>query len=164
MIVSIIVATGENGEIGKDNKLLWQIPTDLKIFKKTTSGHYIIMGRKTFESIGRPLPNRTNVVVTRSEHASVEGIQFVKTLESALELAKNDIETEVFIIGGGQIYQEAINKNLVDRIYLSQVNYTGVADTFFLFPEKQFEKKSSTHFEAGNDNGPGFSFQVWEKV
>jgi dihydrofolate reductase len=164
MIVSIIVATGENGEIGKDNKLLWSVPTDLRMFKKTTTGHSIIMGRKTFESLGKPLPKRTNIVVTRQSHLDIPGVNFVNGLEEALLLAAKNGETEAFIIGGGQIYQEAMNKNLVNRLYISKVNFSGDADTFFHFAEKHFEKRSSTNFESGGDNGPGFSFQIWEKI
>jgi dihydrofolate reductase len=164
MIVSIIVATGENGEIGKDNKLLWSVPTDLRMFKKTTTGHTIIMGRKTFESLGRPLPKRTNIVVSRQTHPEIEGVHFVTSLEEALLLAGKNGDTEAFIIGGGQIYQEAINKNIVNRLYISKINFSGDADTFFHFPENHFEKRSSTNFEPGGENGPGFSFQIWEKI
>ncbi len=126
MIVSIIVAIGENNAIGKDNQLLWHLPADLRHFRDKTSGHTIIMGRKTFDSVGKPLPKRRNIVVTRQD-IQIEGCEVVKSIEEALELCKE--EHEVFIGGGAEIYRQAMSKT--DRIYLTIVHQTFDADTFF---------------------------------
>ncbi len=126
-MLSIIVAVGENNVIGKDNQLIWHLPRDMKHFKETTTGHYIIMGRKTFESNGRPLPNRTNVIITRDKDYNAEGCIVVHSLEEAINLAKDD--PEPFIIGGGVIYEIAMP--LVDRIYLTQIHHKFNGDTFF---------------------------------
>lgn len=126
-MLSIIVAVGESNVIGKDNQLIWHLPRDLKHFKETTTGHYIIMGRKTFESNGRPLPNRTNVILTRDKGYNAEGCIVVHSLEEAINLAKDD--PEPFIIGGGVIYEIAMP--LVDRIYLTQIHHKFEGDTFF---------------------------------
>lgn len=128
--LSIIAAMSENRVIGNENKLVWNIPEELKRFRELTSGHPIIMGRKTHESIGRVLPNRTNIIITRDKDYKVEGAIIVHSLEEAIELARAQPGSdEIFVIGGGQIYQQAIP--LADRIYLTVVegNYQG--DTFF---------------------------------
>lgn len=127
--ISLIAAIASgNRAIGKNNRLIFHIPEDLKRFKKITSGHVVIMGRKTFESIGRPLPNRTNIIITRDPQYFVEGAMVVHSLEETLRQAQ-DIETEVFVIGGGQIYQQAIG--LADKLYLTIVEGNPDADTFF---------------------------------
>ncbi|HAF30202.1 MAG TPA: dihydrofolate reductase [Bacteroidales bacterium] len=126
-MLSIIVAIAENNVIGKDNDLIWHLPRDMKHFKDTTTGHYIIMGRKTFESNGKPLPNRTNIIITRDKNYKAEGCIIVNSLEDAIEEAKND--TEAFIIGGGVIYKLAMP--LVDRIYLTKIHHSFDGDTFF---------------------------------
>lgn len=126
-MISIIVAVAENNVIGKDNDLIWHLPRDLRHFKETTSGHYIIMGRKTFESNGKPLPKRTNVVITRDKNFKAEGCIVVHSLEDALKEAKSD--PEPFIIGGGVIYELAIP--LVDRIYLTKIHHSFEGDTYF---------------------------------
>ncbi|MDA3779394.1 MAG: dihydrofolate reductase [Bacteroidales bacterium] len=126
-MISIIVAVAENNVIGKNNKLLWHIPRDMKHFKETTMGHHIISGRKTFESFGKPLPKRTNIIVTRNNNYTQEGCIIVNSLEDALDYAKND--TEIFIIGGGEIYKQALN--FADRIYLTKVHHSFDGDTFF---------------------------------
>jgi len=133
-MLSIIVAVDENNVIGKDNSLIWKLPRDMKHFKETTTGHYIIMGRKTFESNGRPLPNRTNVIITRDKNYQAEGCVVVHSLEDAMKEAKNDSES--FIIGGGVIYELAMP--LVDRIYLTQIHHSFEGDTFF--PEVNMEE------------------------
>ena len=120
MKVSLIVAVAKNGVIGKDNDLIWSLPKDMRFFKETTLGHYVIMGRKNYESIPerfRPLPNRTNVVITRQSDYQAEGCVVVNSLENALELAQHNGDDEPFIIGGGQIYKLALERNLVDKIY-----------------------------------------------
>ncbi|MFW2136380.1 dihydrofolate reductase [Chryseobacterium sp. TY4] len=127
-MVSIVVAMGKNNAIGKDNQLLWHLPEDLKHFKNLTSGHPIIMGRKTYESIGRPLPNRTNIVVSRKENWFEEGILIVPSLKEALKHARK-IDSEVFVIGGGNIYSQTID--LVDKLEVTIVDGEMGADTFF---------------------------------
>lgn len=127
MQISIIVAIAENNAIGKNNDLLWHLPKDLKRFKKLTSGHSILMGRKTFESIGKPLPNRHSVVITTNKEYKPEGVTVVHSMQEALETVKH--EQEVFIIGGGKIYQTALP--LANRLYLTIVHHSFEADTFF---------------------------------
>ena len=132
-MLSIIVAVGENNVIGKDNDLIWKLPRDMRHFKETTTGHYIIMGRKTFESNRRPLPNRTNVIITRDKSFKAEGCIVVHSLEDAIKEAKDD--TEGFIIGGGEIYKKSMS--LIDRIYLTKIHHAFEGDTFF--PEINME-------------------------
>ncbi len=138
MILSIIAAIGKNNSLGKDNHLLWQMPADMKHFKEITTGHTVIMGRKTFESIGRPLPNRTNIVITRETNYSPDGVDVVHSIEEALKIAsleqgrkfeENQDEVEVFVIGGGQIYTEAIEK--ANKLYITEIESSPEADTFF---------------------------------
>ncbi len=121
--------------IGKNNRLPWDIPEDLKRFNRLTSGHTIIMGRKTFESIisyvGKPLPNRINMVITRNPDFKAEGVSINTSLEEALSKAKENEQSEIFIIGGAQIFQQAIDMGVVDRIYLTKVKGDYNADTFF---------------------------------
>ena len=131
---SIIVAIGKNREIGKGNKLLWHIPEDLKNFKETTTGKTVIMGRKTFESIGRPLPNRKNIVLSKNgdkESFEQKGIKLYQNLENLIADYKN-YEEEVFIIGGEQIYREFMQKGLVRRLYISYIEFSdSEADAYF---------------------------------
>lgn len=127
MNVSLIVAVSRNNVIGKDNQLIWKLSADLKRFKSLTTGHSIIMGRKTFDSIGKPLPNRKSVIITRQADFVAEGCIVVNSLEEAL--AKTQDEEEVFIIGGGTIYKEAIAK--ADKIYYTKVHQDFDGDTFF---------------------------------
>ncbi len=138
-MISAIAAIGENKELGGGNKLLWHIPGELKRFKEITMGHPIIMGRKTYDSIGRLLPGRTNIIITRDLSYKLEGAVIAVSLDEALEKAKSsDGGGHIFIIGGGQIFKEALPK--VDRLYLTLVHKTfSDADTFF--PEyKEFTK------------------------
>lgn len=153
-MISIIVAVAENNVIGKDNKLIWHLPKDLKHFKETTTGHFIIMGRKTFESNGRPLPNRTNVIITKDKNYKAEGCKIVHSLDEALDFAKN--ESEVFIIGGGEIYKQAMP--IADRIYLTKVHQPFEGDTFF--PEinmKEWSELNRQYFEPDERNKYPFS-------
>ncbi|MFA5933523.1 MAG: dihydrofolate reductase [Microgenomates group bacterium] len=127
--ISIICCIGKNRGIGKDNQLLWHIPEDLQHFKQITEGHPVIMGRKTFESIGRPLPNRLNIILTHNPLTGQPGVVFAFSLEEALKMAAENEKEEIFIIGGGQVYQEAIS--LADKLYLTVVEDSPEADTFF---------------------------------
>lgn len=161
--VSIIAAIGKNRELGKDNKLLWNIPEDLKRFKDITNGHPIIMGRKTFESIGRVLPNRTSIVITRnpdfanastgrreSRIKNQENLEFVGSLDEAIDIAKKSPGSdEIFIIGGGQVFEQAIN--LADKLYLTVVD-KDYPDADAYFPEyNQFsvvESKKESFYDG----------------
>lgn len=127
MIVSIIVAIDENKGIGKNNQLLWHLPNDLKFFKKTTSGHTVIMGRKTFDSIGKPLPNRRNIVISRNKDLKIEGAEVYNSIDEALTTCQQ--EQEVFIVGGAEIYKQALP--LTNKFYITKVHHEFDADTFF---------------------------------
>ena len=125
-MVSIVVAIAQNNAIGKDNKLLWHLPKDLKHFKDITSGHTVIMGRKTYESVGKPLPNRRNIIITR-KNISIDGCEVVNSIDQALKLSAS--EDEIFIVGGAEIYNQALS--LTDRIYLTIVHHKFDGDTYF---------------------------------
>lgn len=140
MTISIIVAIAENNAIGKNNQLLWHLPADLKHFKQITSGRSIIMGRKTYDSVGKPLPNRRNIVVTRQD-IKIEGCEVVKSIDEGLALCEE--EDEVFIGGGAEIYRQAMDKT--DIIYLTIVHRSFDADTFF--PEIDYNKWEETAHE-----------------
>ena len=134
MIVSLIVAVSENGVIGKDNNLIWHLPNDMKYFKEKTLGHHVIMGRKNFESIPhkfRPLKDRTNIIVTRQKKYIANGCIVVNSLKEGLAIAKSNRDQEPFIIGGGEIYKLALEKKLVDKIYLTRIHTNFEGDTFF---------------------------------
>jgi dihydrofolate reductase len=166
MIVSLIVAVSENKVIGKDNDLVWHLPTDMKFFKDTTKHHFVIMGRRNFESIPhkyRPLPNRTNVVVSRQENLEAEGCLVVNSIEEAIELAKKAKDNEPFIIGGGQIYKYALDNNLVDRVYLTRVHTEIEGDTFFDDLDESWKLVHEEH-HAKDDRHPfSFTFQTFER-
>lgn len=127
-MLTIIAATSENNALGKDNQLVWHLPDDFKRFKALTSGHFIIMGRKTFESFPKPLPNRTHIIITRQkDYKAPEGCIVVNNLTKAIALCpKNE---EVFVIGGGEIYKQSIN--IIQKIEITKVHTTVEADTFF---------------------------------
>ncbi|MCW1719679.1 type 3 dihydrofolate reductase [Pseudoalteromonas sp. A3] len=127
MIISMIAAMANNRVIGLDNKMPWHLPADLQHFKKVTTGKPVVMGRKTFESIGRPLPGRRNIIITRNSQYSAQGIETVSTTEAALELVK--AEEEVMIIGGGNIYQQFLPS--ADRLYLTFIDLEVEGDTQF---------------------------------
>ena len=166
MRVSLIVAVSENGVIGKDNDLIWHLPKDMKFFKETTLGHHVIMGRKNFESIPhkyRPLPNRTNVVITRQSDYKTEGCLVVNSLEASLEISKINGDTEPFIIGGGQIYKIALEQNLVDRIYLTKIHHTFNGDTFFPELDSDWKEINREDHFSDEKNKYDYSFLVLEK-
>ncbi|MBL7888518.1 MAG: dihydrofolate reductase [Bacteroidia bacterium] len=131
-MISIIVAVAENNVIGKDNTLIWHLPADMKYFKEKTSGHCIITGRKNYESIPekfRPLPNRTNIVITRQKDYQAPGAIVVGSVEEAIQKAKETMDEEIFIIGGAEIYKQSIA--IADRIYLTQIHNKFEGDAFF---------------------------------
>lgn len=161
-MTTIVVAMGEKNEIGADNKLLWHLPKDLKHFKDLTSGHPIIMGRKTYESIGKPLPNRTNIVVSRKKNWFQEGILIVGSIKEALKFAKK-IDENVFIIGGGNIYEQTME--VADKLEVTLVKAQLEADTFFPKIETRIWKlKEEVHHEKDEKNEYDFSFQTYEKI
>lgn len=136
MKISCIVAIGKNNVIGKNNAMPWHIPADLKYFKKITSGHCIILGRKNFESIGNALPNRTNIVVTRQKDFYHSSVITALSIENALKLALELGEEEVFIVGGAEIYSQTIS--FWDKLYLTEIQHEFDGDTFF--PEIDYSK------------------------
>ncbi|WP_282134072.1 dihydrofolate reductase [Seonamhaeicola maritimus] len=159
--LTIIVAAAENNAIGKDNKLIWHLSDDLKRFKTLTNGHHIIMGRKTFESFPKPLPNRTHVVITRqSDYNAPIGVIVVNSLEAAIEASKSD--SQPFIIGGGEIYKQAME--IADKIELTRVHETFEADAFF--PEIDttiWKETSNTFHEKDKNHEHEFSFLTYSR-
>lgn len=163
MKVSQIVAISTNRAIGKDNDLVCHLPADMKFFRQTTTGHHIIMGRKNYESIGRPLPKRTNVIISRNPSYKAQGCITVSSIEEALDLAKKNGEDEAFIIGGGQIYKQSLN--LTDTIYLTQVHTKLDGDTFYPdLEETEWEKISEEYHSKDEKNLYDYSFQKFTRV
>ena len=162
MIVSLIVATPSNLAIGKNNQLIWNLPKDMKFFMETTTGHPVIMGRKNYESIPkkfRPLKNRTNVIITRNKKYAADGCIVVNNLEDSIKaLAKENYE-EVFVIGGGEIYKRFLEKNLIDRMYVTHIDQAFDGDTFF--PEVDYSQwDSDTIMTHDKDEENPHSFKV----
>lgn len=161
-MVTIIVAKAENNVIGNNNELIWHLPDDLKRFKQLTSGHPIIMGRKTFESIGRPLPNRTNIVITRNSDWKQEGILIVNSLQEAIEKSK-EIDQEIFIIGGGNIYEQALN--ISDALEVTEVHHPFEGDT--IFPEidpDEWKEVFREKFSTDEKHTYEYSFVRYERT
>jgi len=159
--ISIIVALSENNVVGVRNQLPWKLSADLKRVKALTMGHHIIMGRKTYESIGKPLPGRTNVIITRNADFKAEGCVIAKSLEHALEISKDD--SEVFVFGGGEIFRDAMN--LASKIYMTRVHTHLEGDTFF--PEvKPFDWRiiNLEEFKSDEKNEYDYSFMTLVKV
>lgn len=167
MLISFIVAAATNNAIGKDGKMPWHLPADMKHFKNVTWGMPVIMGRKTFESLGKPLTGRKNIVITRQPDPmaigwKAEGVVIVKNLEDALFVAKQTDAKEVFVIGGGEIYKTAFEK--AKRIYLTRVKGEPEADTFFpQLDPKEWRLISEDGYDADEKNPYAYSFQVWER-
>lgn len=159
-MISIIVAIAENGIIGDKNALLWNIKEDMRRFRTTTTGHPVIMGRKTFESIGRPLPKRTNVVITRGDN-TFEGCEVAHSLEEAVAIFPK--EEEIFIIGGAQIYAQALP--IADRLYLTIVHRDYEGDTAFpKFDMAEWREISREEFERGEEYDGAFTFIDLERI
>lgn len=163
MIVSAIVAVGNDLVIGKDNKLPWYLPADLKYFKKKTLNHHIIMGRKSYKSIGNPLPKRTNIVLTRDPYWIASNVLVAHSVEEALSLAYDNGEEEAFIIGGGNIYEQT--QELWDRVYLTEVDVTiKGADTFFpQLSEEKWKVVSEEPHAPHDKNEYAYNFKVLER-
>lgn len=160
--INLVVAASENNVIGKDNKLLWHLPNDLKFFKNTTWGMPVIMGRKTFDSVGKPLVGRHNIVITRQSGWEQGGVTVVRSFEEAIEEVGRTDALEAYIIGGGQVYQQTIEK--ANRIYLTRVHTVLEGDTFFPPIDKNlFQLISSLPFGVDDKHKFPYSFEVWER-
>ncbi len=159
-MISIVVACGTNNAIGKDNRLLWHLPADLQFFKKTTLGKTMIMGRATFESIGKALPGRRTIVVTRNTSWQAEGTKTANSLDHALEMCNHN--EEIIIAGGADIYQQCLTK--ADRIYRTVVDMQPEADRFFPeISDEHFTILSSELRKADEKNPVDMRFEVWER-
>ncbi len=168
MLISLIVAMAENRVIGRDGGMPWHLPGDLRYFKAVTLGKPVVMGRKTFESIGKPLPGRPNVVITRDANYAPDGAWAVGSLDEGLKLAQRlageDGADEIMVIGGGQIYAEALD--VADRVYLTEVHMSVDGDTVFPeLPPAQWREISREGDEQGeDDSAPALSFVVMERA
>ena len=160
-MITIIAAIAKNNALGKDNDLIWHLPADLKRFKITTSGYHILMGRNTFESIGKPLPNRTSVIITRDNNYYKEGCLIANSIKEAIELAG---KKNAFIIGGAQIYKQALESNLVDVLDITIVHKEFEADVFFpKIDSSIWEEISREDFIADEKNKYDYSFVSYKK-
>jgi dihydrofolate reductase len=160
-MLSIIVAAARNNAIGNNNELLWHMPADLKFFKETTLGHPVIMGRKTYESVGKPLPKRRNIVITRNADFSAEGVEVCHSLEEALGLL--DETEENFIVGGAEIYKMSLP--YCDRIYFTRIEGDFEADTFFpSFDPEEWQLKREEKHAADDKNPYDYSFLTYERI
>lgn len=161
MIVSLVVAASENNVIGKDNKLLWHLPNDMKFFKNTTWAMPVIMGRKTFDALGKPLTGRTNIVITRQKNWKANGATGVKNLEEAIIAAAQADAKEAFVIGGGEIFKQSILR--AQRIFLTRVHTQLDGDTYFPeINEKDWKLVSNLDFPTDQKHAFAYSFQIWE--
>lgn len=163
MIISAIVAIGQDNAIGKDNKMPWHLSADLKYFKKTTINHHIIMGRKSYNSIGNPLPKRTNIVLTRDPFWMASNVLVSHSIDEALLLAYENEEEEVFIIGGGKIYEQT--KDLWDRVYITEVDvHVPDADTYFpVLDMDDWILHSEDPHSADDKNLYDYNFKVYHR-
>jgi dihydrofolate reductase len=157
-MITIIAAIAKNNALGKDNQLIWHLPADLKRFKKVTMGHHIIMGRKTFDSLGKPLPNRTTIIITRNKNYSQEGCIIVHSLQEAIEAAKAD--ENPYILGGAEIYKQALE--IADKLDLTFVHHQFEADVFFPEIDLNIWKESSREdCKADEKNNYNYSFVTY---
>lgn len=165
MTISMIAAMGQNRVIGKDNDLPWHLPDDFRYFKEKTKGHYVLMGRKNFESLPDkfcPLPDRPNVIITRKKSYEGKGAMVTNSLEEAIGLAEKNHESEVFIIGGGEIYN--LGLKLCDRIYLTEIAGAFEGDTYFpAFDREDWKEVSREHHPADERHRYAFDFVIYEK-
>lgn len=160
-MIIMIAAVAQNNALGKNNDLLWHLPNDFKRFKAITTGHHIIMGRKTFESFPKPLPNRTHVIITRQKDYKATGCIVVSSLEEALSVCPSN--EDVFIIGGGEIYNLALP--MADKLDLTKVHHTFEADAYF--PEidlKQWKLTNSEHHSKDEKHHYDYSFESYERI
>ncbi len=163
MTISLIVAAAENNSIGKNNQLLWHLPNDLKFFKNTTWGMPVIMGRKTFEAVNKPLPGRFNIVITRQADWKAEGTITATDLHDALLKAKATNCNEIFVIGGGEVYEQSME--MADKLYITRVHATLDGDTFFpAIDETQWQQTALQEFASDEKHAYAYSFQTWERI
>tara|TARA_B110000091_G_scaffold120858_1_gene130148 strand:+ start:1470 stop:1955 length:486 start_codon:yes stop_codon:yes gene_type:complete len=161
-MITLIAAISTNNALGKDNDLIWRLPADLKRFKKVTSGHHILMGRNTFESIGKPLPNRTSVIITRNDDYKKEGCFIASSIEEAIAFTEGE---DAFIIGGAQVYKQALENNYVDQLDITRVHKEFEADVFFPEIDRNIWKEISREdFQADEKNVYDYSFISYQKV
>jgi dihydrofolate reductase len=159
-VLSLIVAAAKNGVFGADNKIPWHIPAELKVFKDTTMGHHIVMGRRTWESINRLLPGRETVIVTRQSGYVVPGAVVVNSLEEGLTACGDD--DEVFVIGGAELFEAAMPR--ADRLYFSEVDLLPTGDTYMPSIDwSEWERVSSRIFPGDDRAGVGFRFSIYER-
>lgn len=165
MIISIIAAVAKNGVIGKSNDLPWKLPDDMKYFMETTSGHHVIMGRKNYESLPpkyRPLPNRTNLVITHQKNFRADGCKVIHELNDGIELAGQNQEKELFIIGGAEIYQLALKQT--DRLYLTEIDADVSGDTYFpSWNKNEWTEVSRKHHPADQKHNYSFDFVIYKR-
>lgn len=160
-MITIIAAIAENNALGKDNQLIWHLPADLKRFKQVTLNHHIIMGRKTFESLGKPLPNRTSIIITRNKNYTAKGCIVVHTLDEALKAAACDANP--YILGGAEIYKQAID--IADKLDLTFVHHNFEADAFFpKIDTSKWKETSRQHYKADEKNKYDYSFVSYLRV
>lgn len=162
-MISLIAAMGNNRVIGMNNDMPWHLPKDLAHFKKVTSGHTVIMGRKTYESIGRPLPNRKNIILTRQQSLNVpEKVQLIRDLNVVKEWNEQNPREEYFILGGGELYKQSID--FADRLYITKIDETFEGDTVFpLIDETKWEIVSEKIGERDENNPYHFKFLMYER-
>lgn len=161
-MINVIVAKASNNVIGAKNELIWHLPNDLKHFKNLTSGHPIIMGRKTFESLGRPLPNRTNIVITRDKNWQAENVEKEFYLEKAIESAKK-INEDIYIIGGGNIYKQAME--FADVLYITEVHHEFEGDTYFPeIDEEIWEEVDRENFMKDEKHTYAYSYVTYKRI
>lgn len=162
MLISMVVAATENNVIGKNNKLLWHLPNDLRFFKNTTWAMPVIMGRKTFDSLGKPLTGRTNIVITRQAGWQAHGVKVTSNLEEALAEASHADAKEAFVIGGGEIFKQSMP--LANKIYITRIHTTLEGDTFFpQINSTEWKLVSNLNFKADHKHAYDYSFQIWER-
>lgn len=166
MIVSLIAAIAKNYTIGKDNDLPWKLPDDMKFFMTTTKGHYVIMGRRNYDSLHekfRPLPNRTNIVVTRQKSFLAPGCIVSHNVDDAISIAEKNGETEAFVIGGAEIYNLSLAN--ADRLYLTEIDAEVEGDTFFpKFNKLDWNERSRVHHPADEKHKFPFDFVVYDRI
>lgn len=159
-MITIIAAIAENNALGKNNQLIWHLPADLKRFKQVTLNHHIIMGRKTFESLGKPLPNRTSIIITRNKNYTAQGCIVVHTLDEAIKAAASD--NNPYILGGAEIYKQAIE--IAHKLDLTFIHHTFDADAFFPIIDTSIWKEiSRQYFKADERNKYDYSFVSFER-
>ena len=168
MKVALIVAMDFDHGIGKNNDLMWHLPADMKFFKETTTGHIVVLGRKNYESIPekyRPLPNRENAVLTRNKTYKAEGAIIFYSLEDCLTHYSNETERTVFIIGGGEIYRQAMEMDVIDEMYITHVHKSYDADTFFPeFDKIKWTSESIFSHEKDEKNEADFEVVKYTKT